>query len=533
MPDVSFQRRRASSRGARAACVVWAVLLAALPGHAAVIGEGPQGTDNGLRFACTGFASSGVAVICVRAGAAAGGTGTAAAPVATVAAAIAGAKAGDTVQVAVGIYRENIALGTLSTPSSKRLSLLGGFGADFASRDAAVHRSVLDGQGLNPAIQLHLGGSGETVLDGFEITGGVGLGTSWQNGYGHGGGVYATLGNGVNLVVSHNRIHGNRSRNHTSQDSRGGGVFVRNGTGSGGGNLRIEDNVIESNLAGKGAGLTVGGRQAQLLRNRIANNTAHSDHGGGAYLSTAVTELRGNIVRGNAVGATAGYGWGGGLMFDGAVAITERNLITDNHAPSAGSGVFWDEGSTGTMRNDLVVANRCTGGNRYGAAIYVDGGPGGVSRVTAEHLTVAGHACAASAPGGAAILIEAGSTLTLKNSILWGNTREFATNSGGGFGVTYSVTVQAGTGNRAVDPLFVSAAGGDYHVQSAGGHYSASGWVLDARTSPAIDAGDPASPYANESAPDGGRANLGAYGNTIEASRSFVNQNWVFGSGFE
>ncbi len=533
MLHLSLGWRRRAAGGAGALGLVCLLLLAARPGQAGVIGEGPQAADNGLRYACTGFTASGVAVICVRAGAAAGGTGTASAPLATVAAAMAGAKAGDVVQVAAGSYRENLALGSLSTPSSKRLSLLGGFSADFAARDASVHRSVLDGQGLNPVVQLHLGGSGETVLDGFEITGGVGLGTSWQNGYGHGGGVYATLGSGVTLVISHNRIRANRSRNHTAQDSRGGGVFVRNGTTSGGGSLRVEDNVIEDNLAGKGAGITISGRQALLLRNRIANNTAHSDHGGGVYLSTAVTELRSNLVRGNVVGATAGYGWGGGLMFDGAVATTERNLITDNGAPSAGSGVFWDEGSTGTMRNDLVVANRCTGGNRYGAAIYVDGGPGGLSRVTGEHLTIAGHACAASAPGGAAILIEASSTLTLKNSILWGNTREFATSSGGSFAITHSITAQAGTGNRSVDPLFVAAAGGDYHVLSRGGHYSPGGWVLDARDSPAIDAGDPASSYASEPAPNGGRVNLGAYGNTAEASRSFVDLDRVFGDGFE
>ena len=153
--------------------------------------------------------------------------------------------------------------------------------------------------------------------------------------------------------------------------------------------------------------------------------------------------------------------------------------------------------------------------------------------MTAEHLTIAGHACAAAAPGGAAILIEASSTLTLKNTILWGNTREFATNSGGSFAITHSITAQAGTGNRNVDPLFVAASGGDYHVQSRGGHYSPTGWVLDARSSAAIDAGDPASPYAHETAPNGGRVNLGAYGNTPEASRSFVDLDRIFVSGFE
>ena len=38
--------------------------------------------------------------------------------------------------------------------------------------------------------------------------------------------------------------------------------------------------------------------------------------------------------------------------------------------------------------------------------------------------------------------------------------------------------------------------------------------------SPAIDAGDPKSPYRNEPKPCGWRVNLGAYGNTSEATKS-------------
>lgn len=73
--------------------------------------------------------------------------------------------------------------------------------------------------------------------------------------------------------------------------------------------------------------------------------------------------------------------------------------------------------------------------------------------------------------------------------------------------------------NRIVgDPLF--AGNGDYHIQSAGGRWNGSAWVTDAVTSPCIDAGDPASAYANEPAPNGGRINLGCYGNTAQASKS-------------
>ena len=42
--------------------------------------------------------------------------------------------------------------------------------------------------------------------------------------------------------------------------------------------------------------------------------------------------------------------------------------------------------------------------------------------------------------------------------------------------------------------------------------------------SPCIDAGDPKSEYKNEPKPNGSRVNMGAYGNTKEASRSTVKQ---------
>jgi hypothetical protein len=45
-------------------------------------------------------------------------------------------------------------------------------------------------------------------------------------------------------------------------------------------------------------------------------------------------------------------------------------------------------------------------------------------------------------------------------------------------------------------------------------------WVVDDVTSPCIDAGDPSSLLGLESMPNGGIINLGAYGGTIEASKS-------------
>jgi hypothetical protein len=66
---------------------------------------------------------------------------------------------------------------------------------------------------------------------------------------------------------------------------------------------------------------------------------------------------------------------------------------------------------------------------------------------------------------------------------------------------------------------------GDYHLKSTAGHYdqndpNSNTWIFDEVNSPCIDAGDPNSPYENESLPNGGRINMGAYGNTLEASKS-------------
>ncbi len=97
-----------------------------------------------------------------------------------------------------------------------------------------------------------------------------------------------------------------------------------------------------------------------------------------------------------------------------------------------------------------------------------------------------------------------------------------------------------GEGNVDVDPCFVDAGYwdpngtpddpnddffvvGDYHLKSQAGRWDAmtGDWLLDEVTSPCIDAGDPNSPVGEEPDPNGRRINLGAYGGTGEASKSF------------
>ncbi len=108
--------------------------------------------------------------------------------------------------------------------------------------------------------------------------------------------------------------------------------------------------------------------------------------------------------------------------------------------------------------------------------------------------------------------------------------------------VTYSNVEggYAGDGNVDVDPVFVAPGYwganatpddpnddvwvmGDYHLKSEAGHWDqdSESWVLDDVTSPCIDLGDPNGSLGSEPFPNGGYVNLGAYGGTDEASRSY------------
>jgi hypothetical protein len=52
--------------------------------------------------------------------------------------------------------------------------------------------------------------------------------------------------------------------------------------------------------------------------------------------------------------------------------------------------------------------------------------------------------------------------------------------------------------------------------------------VRDALKSPCIDAGDPASSYSLEPSPNGGQVNMGAYGNTAQASMTGEGAGTIF-----
>jgi hypothetical protein len=142
--------------------------------------------------------------------------------------------------------------------------------------------------------------------------------------------------------------------------------------------------------------------------------------------------------------------------------------------------------------------------------------------------------------------------VSIVNSIITNSNNEITTNnvkisldysllSGGPSSIVDpNNNVTWGVGNMSLDPCFAEPGhwdingtpddpnddffvAGDNHLKSRAGRWDpiTQSWVKDDVTSPCIDAGDPASPIGLEPFPNGGRINMGAYGGTVEASKSY------------
>jgi len=214
---------------------------------------------------------------------------------------------------------------------------------------------------------------------------------------------------------------------------------------------------------------------------------------------------------------------GGGMMIDNGSNPTVRNCIFDsNHATSEGGGMANRGASSPTVDNcifmlntsDLFsggISNRGNSNPWVGNCKFLDNSAfssaGAMGIGGSNAIIVINCLFARNSVGGQAGAIGIGSdglgtrfinctftensaftsgamnnertTTYVTNCIVWNNTPSgITTNTNGGVTiVTYSVTQQStpGTGNINVDPLFVDAPGGDYHLQPG---------------SPCIDAGD-------------------------------------------
>jgi hypothetical protein len=162
------------------------------------------------------------------------------------------------------------------------------------------------------------------------------------------------------------------------------------------------------------------------------------------------------------------HGTSGGAAIISSGSVTFANDEFTGNTADLGGAVH-NLGAAVSFENCAFLGNSAA----HGGAVYNEG-----TTVTIRNCTFSGNAASTSA---GAIASDAASTLTVVNSILWGDRVGAAAseiiNSGGTATVTYSIVQGSypGTGNLDADPQFIDAASG----------------ILSLRpTSPCIDRGE-------------------------------------------
>ena len=244
----------------------------------------------------------------------------------------------------------------------------------------------------------------------------------------------------------------------------------------------------------------------------------------------------------------------GGILCSDGTRITRCN-ISRNH----GGGVYC-LGSDDTARSVPQIDNSIISGNSadsYGAAILIY-----QSHASLANLTIVGNRAGTFGGG---IACRRGSSPSFRNCILYENaaasghqialldqgfagrpapqaTFSFSTvpTGPGDLYTDPNTYLYLGLGNIDADPCFADAGywdpngtpddanddfwvDGEYHLKSQAGRWDGNDgrWTIDEVTSPCIDAGDPMSPIGLEPFPNGGIINMGTYGGTAEASKSY------------
>lgn len=176
-----------------------------------------------------------------------------------------------------------------------------------------------------------------------------------------------------------------------------------------------------------------------------------------------------------------------------AIGVSDSLLVSDCWFGGCATGAGCSEGVS-------VIKNSIFLGNEQAVAV-------GVADASVDNCTFFGNHCALW------ISDQCSRGPIVRDSIIWASTEAsvlIARSDGFGVPEISFSDVEGrypGRGNIDADPMFFLPSGDepDLHLCAF---------------SPCVDAGDPFSDYSNEPEPNGGRVNMGAYGNTWEATTS-------------
>lgn len=334
----------------------------------------------------------------------------------------------------------------------------------------------------------------DCVLDGLTITNGYGPNENWGQGeHSAGGAIY--LHGSSNKTISRCIIVGNSA-------DYGGGISCIEGGGD------ITNCIFENNTAGTyGGGILCCHAWPIVEDCSFAYNSA-GGFGGGIGSWAASPDVRHCTFTGNFAEGTNILDGGGGIGCVQGGSLTSHCIFTGNHA-SRGGGIH-----VFNVYDELTIIN---------CSFY--------NNIASDYA------------GAVSYLSCGGDEAFISNSIIWNN--EPSNDSGivsmpsGKCGAPYMYVdycilqgdwQTSGRINKCLvaDPCFADAESGDYHLKSQAGRWDpdSESWVLDDVTGPGIDTGDPVSQIGSEPFPNGGRINMGAYGGTEEASKSFCGDRY-------
>jgi len=208
--------------------------------------------------------------------------------------------------------------------------------------------------------------------------------------------------------------------------------------------------------------------------------------GGGIRLTSGNNFTSINITN-NTISRIGGDNSGISINNSGSCDIT-NNLIYNKEDTSSNRGIYVIDNSDTDLKNNTIH-------NMGGKGLYgrIGGGNWKNNIITGNNI---------------GIYVVSNFNANLSYNCLYNNDSN------------YGRSADPGTGAINKDPLYVNPGNDDFHIQSTFGSYHGGDWLDDPAFSPCIDAGDPADDYGNEPKDNGGRINMGAYGNTAQASLS-------------
>ena len=292
------------------------------------------------------------------------------------------------------------------------------------------------------------------------------------------------------------------------------------------------------------SGCSISGGMYNYHSNPILIDCTFRDNDGGTNGGGIYNDISNpTLIRCRFISNMGDYGGG---MFNADSNPTLTNCTFTQNMPCwSATDVFPSGGGMYNFSNSNPILTNCIfNGNRAeydGGGMYnFNSSPILTNCTFAENSAENGNALACNSN-------QAPSTVELINCILWNGGDEIWNGDNSTIAITYS-NIQGGfpgEGNIDVNPEFVRGGywtqpsprspnssvwiEGDYHLKSEAGRWDpvSESWIIDNLTSHCIDAGDPNSPVGDETDPNGGRINMGAYGGTAEASKS-PGYSWLF-----